>query len=219
MAPPAKSVRVVFGGSLNGGEVWSTGFWTVDHEATFNQDTAQALALYYDGLASGSGSTGAMSRTLENIMTTSSNWQTTKTYLYTGGSNTAAFAGEYVKPTPIAGSQSSHMPNQVCLVATLRSGLPGRRNRGRMYLPAGGGSLDTASGEFGSALIQTIATDWAALFTEINQGQDATAAIVSNAGSTSTPIHQVTVDSRCDIQRRRANKQAISYTVTGQVSQ
>jgi hypothetical protein len=88
-----------------------------------------------------------------------------------------------------------------------------------MYMPAGGGVLEASTSEISANDCQTLATDWAAMFTEINQAGDATAAVVSNVGSSSTAIHQVSVDSRCDIQRRRANSQAISHTANGQVSQ
>lgn len=218
VSPPPKSVRFVFSGSLSGGEIWSSGFWMHDLETAFNQDTAQALALLIDGLASASSDSGAMTNTMGQQFSITGTWQSTSAYLYNGGSTQAAYVGRYESPTTRAGSQQQKMPNQVCSVVTLRSGLPGRRYRGRMYLPAQGLTLDQA-GELPHAQVDELALTWSRLFTEINQSGDGVVSIVSGTGSVATPVSQVTVDNRPDIQRRRANSQAITYRASGQVVQ
>jgi hypothetical protein len=102
-------------------------------------------------------------------------------------------------------------PLQVCMVATLITGAAGRRNRGRMYLPANG--IGFGSHEFPNARVDAVCQALAAWLDALNT-LDGSAVVVSQAGTSKRAITQVRVDSKPDIQRRRANAQVASHTHT-----
>lgn len=200
MPRPANVAHVVLEGHLNGGEEFQTGFW-LDKSPTSNAnaaDIAQAVAtlLQDDALTQ-----------LKGILFTGSGYDRVRVYGYpTGGTAPAAYQGE----APITGGAgtggSGNGINQACLVCSLRTGIPGRRFRGRMYLPANG--IVAAGGLTDPTATLAIATAMAHFLGDVTGSVpiNANVAVVSTVGSETTPVASVIVDDRIDIQRRRADR-------------
>jgi hypothetical protein len=97
-----------------------------------------------------------------------------------------------------------------CLVVGMRTDLPTRAGRGRMYLPSPSASHYTAAGRFVAAdmaaLADQFSTSLAILF---NNGLQAV--IAHRSSKTTTPITRVTVGDIAGIQRRRSNKDTVNY--------
>lgn len=216
MAIPAGATRIVFSGDMPNGEIWSTGFW-MQGDAPTSAAEANALALLaYDEFSATDGS-GGMYATLVNLMNAATSWNQVNVYVYPTGGPTATFVGQYILPTVALGSATAHNPNQVALVITLRTGLSGRSHRGRMYLPATGVPM-AADGQVSQATIDAVVNAWAAAFSDWNGASEGKIVVVSTKLTASTPVSVVSADSRADIQRSRANSEAIlrtySYAVT-----
>ena len=132
-------------------------------------------------------------------------------YCYpTGGTSAAAVA-----TAPITGkagtSTASGAPLQTSMVLTLRTGQAGRSFRGRIYLPARGGMASGATGYLasGTGPVVTPVINWLhqiAILTPFPGGVGARAGVASTRRGVFTPLSQITVDLKPDIQRRRANK-------------
>jgi hypothetical protein len=103
---------------------------------------------------------------------------------------------------------SSALPPEVALTVSLRTGLPGRRMRGRLYL---GGFTTSALGDTGiatTAVQQQVAQALQRFGTDMKM-QTATSVdtlnwvVLSRAATATTAITQVRVGSLFDVQRRR----------------
>lgn len=216
MGIPAGVVRIVLGGTAPGGEIWETGFWMTNTGVT-DEATANALALIIYGTLSSADDSGAMRITVETFFTALSSWDYVRVYAYPNGGPVATAIGYKAVPQPLTGSGSHYLPNQVAVVLTTRTQLAGRRHRGRMYLPCFSSTL-TAAGQLDPTILGAVCTAWATAFSDINHGTTGQVVVVSTAGSTSTQISLLTMDTRCDIQRKRADRQVISGRVQHDVT-
>ena len=121
--------------------------------------------------------------------------------------------------SPVFGLNAVRVPTEVCIAVSLRTDLPGRRRRGRVYLPAlahpvGGDGLLGGGGAAG------IAAPFGAWLDTIRQTLvDTTGAVqllpvvASTAGNVLTEVTTVAVGSVFDVQRRRGNQQREIYAV------
>lgn len=101
------------------------------------------------------------------------------------------------------------LPPRVAMVTGLRTDLPTRSGRGRMYWPAPTDSYLSTTGLLLSTTASAVATDWATAL-----GTMATTSppvILHRASMDTTPVTSVTVGVVLDTQRRRTNKVAPSY--------
>lgn len=114
---------------------------------------------------------------------------------------------------PVVGTGSVVLPSFVSCVTTLRTATPGRRGRGRNYLPTN--AMQATNGhQFTSANCTTLANAHAALLTALNalnltgQGIGTHQQVVCSSSNVGTnyPITRVTVDSLPDTQHRREDK-------------
>jgi hypothetical protein len=85
-----------------------------------------------------------------------------------------------------------------------------------MYLPATAAVLDNDH-EFTSTDISAVAAGWATFFTDVAASDAGTPVVVSRIGTSAQAISSVTMDSRPDIQRRRANSQGPITRANGDV--
>lgn len=207
MPRPAGVSRYTFYGSLPGGEIFNTSHWM---DAVYDSDGAAA-----DGLTAVAGYWNTdMSAAVKAIMTSGAAYLGCTLYEYVeGGSAPATRVTEFAYATPIVGTASGNGINQVSLVATLLTGFSGRRNRGRMFLPAQGLPCTNGLANL-NATIDNVANALATYFDDINgsvnvQGQ---AVVVSVAGTATRPITVVRTDNKPDIQRRRADQLAPTHT-------
>lgn len=101
-------------------------------------------------------------------------------------------------------------PPRVCVVIGLRTALPTRAGRGRMYWPAPDTSHFTLQGTLVSADATTIATGIAAALTAFKA--TATPVVYHRGPKTSDAVTSVTVGILAGTQRRRTNKDAQAYS-------
>lgn len=214
---PAGVVHVILHGTAPGGEIWETGFWMSNTGVT-DASLANALANIIAGTLSASDDSGAMLALANLAWSAYTTWTSVRVYGYTGGSNKAAFVGEYTLTTPINGSGNPTVPNQVCVVLTLRTDLAGRSHRGRMYLPLS--KFDASpSAQLTAGFCASVAGYWATAFGDINKSDTGRIVVVSSLLGAYTPVTVVSMDTRLDIQRSRAKQQAIVSSQSEVVAQ
>lgn len=216
MGAPAGAVRVVFHGTAPGGEIWETGFWMMN-TGVVSQANADALAFTLVAEFNATDDSGAMRITMQQIGGATYSWTTIRVYAYPDGGTKAAFIGESVLATPVAGLHSTVLPNQCALVLTLLTGAAGRSQRGRMYLPCNALNLQT-SGQAAPTDISPIAAAWAKAFTDINASTTGKIVVVSQKLVAARNVTSVRADTKIDIQRRRANKQQAVATFSDPVA-
>ena len=97
-----------------------------------------------------------------------------------------------------------------CMVVGLRSESPTRAGRGRMYLPSPSGAHYNAAGRFIVAQCENVATDFAAGLRILRDTVDP---VIAHASSrTTTIVTRVTVGDIPGEQRRRVNKDSVTYS-------
>lgn len=193
-------VKYVLGGSLQGVEQWSVS-WHSGGEVG-NQTTLDAMAAAITTYITGSASslTG-----YKSLMGSDSTFDYIKLYDYPDGATHADLISEGIFHVT-GGVPSTTHPLQVCAVATLHTAIPTRRTRGRMYWPAVGATLGQSRGtQMNASDCDKIAAFTKALFA--TQGADIFPSVYSRVGQSLERVTGISVDSRCDVQRSRANKQ------------
>lgn len=131
--------------------------------------------------------------------------------------NLAASSTLLTLKTPILGSNNSTMaPPQLSVATSFRTGVPGRRGRGRMYLPALHNGLTTADGTVGSSTRTTLANAGRALLNAVQSialGVEYRIVVTSAKNPRYVLPQQVRVGDQFDVQRRRRNAVRETYTV------
>lgn len=205
MSIPADVYKVAFGGTLPGGEVWESGFWVHGALPTSNSEANTTAELWYAQLTASDGSGGVYGTAAvvwgDDVVMTY-----VKIYAYPTGGTTAAFIGEY-SGTPKAGSGTTTVPNQICLVVSLRTANAGRQYRGRMYLPASK-LAGISNGNVPTSDATAMATAWGTCFSDWNaSGDNGQVVVVSRVGAGHYDVVDVVrVDTIPDTQRKRSNK-------------
>ena len=201
MAIPGGVVRFVFSASNVGGEKINTGFWVFLNTTAPTQSDLDTLCTDAANLWN------TFSAAIQSFLYTGVSWQNVNAYYYDGTSNNAALQSIHAL-TANAGTLSTNgSPIDTCLVISLRTGLPGRNRRGRMYIPFHTPVL-AATGNTSSTNSATIAVAAGNLLNGWSGGHVGYAAVVSRTGTDNRPITQVQVDTKPDVQRRRENKLA-----------
>jgi hypothetical protein len=207
MAALTEHVRVVVKGTAPDGEIFNFGFWggppaPVASQGDLQDMVGELVNTFVDGPLP----------YLRSMVDSGFVYTGLSAYYYATGSQTAAtFSAEGVIATTDGTGTSTQPPKplQTCLVASLRTQLPGRANRGRAYVPAGNVLMtaehqadDTVTVNLSNAL-----ADWLSMW-QTDGSINMIAVAVSKVHQTAYALTAVQVDSRCDVQRRRANKQA-----------
>nr|CRY97381.1 hypothetical protein [uncultured prokaryote] len=194
--------HIVLSGNSGTSEVWATGFDLAGDPG--NQATLDAMVAAVAALVTTSGTYHAA---LAGLMGTTSGCTAVTGYAYADATSPAELVSEL--PVTCVGTSTTYSPYQTCIVASLRTAVPSRRTRGRMYMPANGvktnvtGLVDTTAADNISALVKGLLTA---------NGPDIKPVVISRAGMYGTEITAVSVDVKPDVQRRRANKLASTYT-------
>lgn len=209
MPIPTQSARVALIGSRTDGEIFETGFWlngVIADNAEANAAAAVIAAAF---------TTAGVDDAVAPLIDNTTHYDEVRVYGYpTGGPSSPAIGSAALAVTGTG--SSSGLPLQTCAVLTLRTGFAGRSFRGRMYLPALGTTLATGH-LLNTGQVTACCNAFADLFTLLNT----TAGIVSVVSQTlgvKTPVTEVTVDNRPDIQRRRANQQPSVTVATATVT-
>jgi hypothetical protein len=207
---PAGVMRVVMSGQLPGGELWNTGYW-IDHAPVDNAD-ANAKANTLWGIWTDNTAGKPWNELRQHWFHNAVGFERLTVYGYSDTSGHASHIG--VKTGTLVGSSLGHSPDQMAVVASLRTEFAGARRRGRMYFPALGHDIGTAS-QFDGGQTSALCTAIAGAFAASNTAIGFPAVVISFLTGDLNEITQVKIDQRPDIQRRRANRQArgTSYTV------
>jgi hypothetical protein len=215
---PAGLTRIVISGTAYGGEIWETGFW-MNTGPIANESALNSLVVAVAALMGSEATSGGITSVLQAQASSTTIWSSVRGYYYNGIVDTATFVAEYVLATPRAGNGAGNVqPNQLCLVASLRTGFSGRRNRGRMYLPATSPNYVSGAPQISLAGVTATANSIAQAFSAINASVYGKVVVFSQAAESAREVATVIVNSKLDIQRRRANKEAILNSFSSAVT-
>jgi len=201
MAIPADCYRVVIVGHATGNEIFQFG-WFVKGTAPTSDADANTVAGQWAAIWA------ANQANIKPLVLADSGFDSVKVYSYPAGGPAAAHVG--IAPiTGGVGTGATAQPLQSAMVITLGTGLSGRRNRGRIYLPANGLALATTH-NFNNGDTLQVMNAIKAMFVAYNtpNAPNSAVVVVSSVGSTSNKVSQLSVDERTDTQRRRANRAA-----------
>lgn len=211
MAAVPLSIRVVLSGTLYGGEVFAHGFSFDGTAINGNSVKEDAFA----GASLGYLTSALLTATHRAYYNTTTTWTKQRCYFYSGSGvltrtteDAISFAG-----TAAAGC----LPTQLAVVASLRTGIAGRANRGRTYLPnpatpaIASGVVPQLSATATAAIANAVRNYVSGLGHDVNGGP---AVVASLSQGAMIPISNVTVDSRIDVQRSRAQKIVATTTST-----
>lgn len=204
---PSGYSRNVVKGTLPGSEIFEISFWT--DEAPADQGATQTQA---DNFAGEWSTAMANTGSPKGFLPVGGSFDELTVYSYLDNTGKASHIGQ----TAIAGGAGTTaqiMPDQCALVATLQTGFAGRRNRGRMYFPYL--AVGLSGGQVPSSNVDNFATWLSNLITALNShlgGQHV--CVLSQVAGTSHSVSAIKVDSKVDIQRRRADKVVPTHTST-----
>lgn len=203
-------LRSVISGVIIAGQSWSVGLnHTSSNEAPSDADMASLANGIYDSfvarVASASYNLAARLPTVGDVAKCTLYW-------YAGDSGPAGKVGVSTHAA-VPGTQTGSIhPPQCALVASLLSGLPGRNNRGRVYLPyttgAPGTDLQASAAE--TTNLATSIANWIGDIDTLAFGADL-AAVVTSPRVAAPTVVTVHADSVIDTQRRRRDKLAASH--------
>ncbi len=198
--------KIVIRGTLPQGEQFNTGLWTAG-----NMPTSAAQANTFAATIASLVSTHIVP-TWQPFLSTLAAFTDVKTYHYPNGGPSAGFLGTATIAGGAGTSATAYLPLQLAWVATLRTGFPGRRFRGRMYMPITNHAL--TNWQFTQADVDSLTTAVRNFINGINtNGTVGLSSIVSQVGTGATAsITRVDGDSRLDVQRRRANRETVLFS-------
>lgn len=211
--------RFTIGGQLIANQRWSIGFSIVQSGAVQTPTAVEmgtfAQQVYADWISAAWSTTTSGAQALAAIAGSASTVDQCRAYFY-GGQQTAIVVGSS-SGAAVPGTTTRTQPGQVAIVASLLTGLAGRANRGRVYLPNGTVSTG-ADGNLATATLQGIANSIANFLSLVRTrslGGSTVIPVVAGATTIGGPaITTVRVDSVADTQRRRRDQIAPTVTRT-----
>lgn len=213
MARPASMVRFVLAGTLPNGEIWQTGFWAKPSQvvvtlALLNEWTAAVLSNWTNG---------PWATLLNATIPPTGSFAQVRGYYYPEPDDPALYQSAAAAGFVGTGAEGNSLPLQSALCLTLRTGLAGRRNNGRMFWPLLNENLE--SHQLTQARTQAIADAVADFFTNVrNLAGFPIPAVMSSVGVGSwNPISAVEVDSEPDVIRSRSNRAVELHTSSSAV--
>lgn len=134
-------------------------------------------------------------------------------YQYVYPSNRAQFQAQAALTATTGTLASNAAPIDTALVVSLRTAVPGRRTRGRMYVPCHA-PITTTDGCFSSTVSTAIGTAVKTMLSSVFSGTTLAPVVVSRTGGTYETITGCVTDNKPDVQRRRENRLAASNVQT-----
>jgi hypothetical protein len=124
---------------------------------------------------------------------------------------------EAPRGSPVAGSGGATHPNQLAVVASLRSGFPGGQGRGRLYFPATGTSLVPSTARIATSSVSGFVAAVKTLLSGIETAITTTAGptdlvIWSRTGTAFHAVTGIRAGDVPDVQRRRRDALAEVYS-------
>ena len=207
--------RSTFYGHLPGGEIFNWSLWANEAPADQGATQAQATAFATE-FQSLTDTPGAADLPLTKLIGSDAGYDGVRVYSYNSAGGRAQFVADAAITRPGSSSASATLPNQCSVVCTLKTAVAGRRSTGRIYVPVTKYGL-ASGGQFDSSTPAAIANFISHLITRLNS-HIATQhiGVLSQTAGTFQSANAVKVDSKVDIQRRRANHQGaqVSATIT-----
>lgn len=203
--PSGALIKVTLNGAI-GADVWSTGFWTTVIAPV--TPTGAALNTWAESVRALFASTvwTASVGGLNGQNTSAVSFANAKAYWYLDG---ALVQQGVSSGSALVGTSTTAHPAYTACACTLQTGLAGRSNRGRMYLPATGTTITAATLQFAAAAAQN-STNLATFLSAVNGtaigGSTPVVAVVSQAHLATHKVTAVRADSIPDTQRGRQNK-------------
>lgn len=205
---PAGVGRIVISGHMRGGDAFSFGWWGEGANFATNAGCKTICEGVHANLLH-----QPVADVLNPMCSTATGYDMISVYGYPdGGPTSGAMAEESI--SDYGGSSNISNPNQLCVVASLLTGQPGRRHRGRMYLPADGQAL--FGGQMNQASCANIAEAIVGLIAP-GAGSGPGPIVLSQVAGTHLNVTSVRVDSRIDIQRRRAAQETINFSASANI--
>lgn len=207
-------IKAVFGGAVGGGDTWSVGLNIgVGLPAANGGATPTEMNTVASDLL---GFFNTFWTTYKTWCRSGTSLSSCKTYLYgTGGLLTSQGTATQAA---VVGTGTVPHPSYVATVVTLQTDTPGRRGRGRIYLPATGRSCDASTGQsdtspsaFGAAL-KIALNAMAKNYTLSGTTYLGVPVVWSEAASDYHPIVAIRSDTILETQRGRQD-QSVATTV------
>jgi len=210
MPRPTNTARVVVAGLYPSGEEFNWGFWLSGAPAS-NADAGAAALVVRDYIQ------GLGGDPLRAYLAPDCSYDKVTVYGYGSGIGPADFQGEAVFTERDGISAGASLPLQCAVVVSLRTGRPGRRGRGRMYVPVTASTLTDHQLAAGNAASLSAAIG--GFFTNLNDSTliPGSVCVLSQVDVEAHLVTSVIVDSRVDIQRRRADSQMATQTASALV--
>lgn len=197
----APALKVSHIGTRTGGEQWVTGHWCAAPAGVAQAD----LDAWTDSVAS---AWATLLTTLTTSGSTDTRYTDTKVSYYAAGSTSAVLQSDNAAHAQSMTGTTKH-PYQVAVVASLRTAIPTRKTRGRMYLPLDAMAMGSA-GQYNSTQVNNVGAAMKAYLDAVRAltivGSATHPVVASHVSGLQTEISTVIVDSIPDIQRRRADK-------------
>lgn len=209
-AKPYPFIRFRAGGQIGTGNSWSIGL-AVQSAAT-SIDTA-ALTAWLDGIAPDVAASFATEANAWGSDTCNdTHLAVLDAYAYNAGSAASHAQGVHNYTTPIAGVSSTKTASMIAMCCTLLTGTPGRKNQGRIYVPADGAAFPNH--RFNSVDVTSVTKGVVSLIDHLN-GSTLSGDAVSVGVATMTAFRAVTsvrTDDNPDTQRPRAGAKTFTYS-------
>lgn len=205
MAIPSGLVKITLHGTLVGGEIWETGFWIAGAAGLTAGDMNQLARDVDTAVSKSTAPAGGIFTIAGHFWSGATAYTGVKAYAYSGGAQASAI-GAFDRVAPLTGVGATKAPDQVAIVLTLRTNLAGRSHRGRMYLPCTGPSYE-ADGQLAKSETDLVTTAWSSTFSALAVPAGRRVVVLSKVLGSTQDVSAVTMDTRMDIQRRRANRQ------------
>lgn len=206
MPIPSGYSRNVIYGHLAGGEIFNMSLWV--NEAPSDQGAAQSQATALANKFAASCTTPPTGIAPTSLMGSDSGYDGVRVYSYTDTSGKAKYIADASVGKNGTATAANYLPDQCALVVRLNTAVAGRSATGRIYVPLtrynvqAGGQLDVSQTGPIAAWWAQLLHDWNTLCSPGHVG------VLSQKNGTYQSATSVVVDSRVDIQRRRANRQA-----------
>lgn len=213
MGIPAGVQRLTFTGHGSDGEIWTNSHWwrssvIGDLGPTTNAQAAAMLTAILTNAKATTYRTFLMGK-----MPATCGIDKATLYCYPAGGPTSPAISEQAWVAVGTNGVGPLIP-QACQVASLRTGQSGRSYRGRVYLPvqssvlSGGHQYAAADCTAVANAVAAFLSGWG-LLAITPAGNGIFASVISSTLGAANSISQVIVDSRPDVQRRRANRATI----------
>lgn len=206
MPIPAGVSRISILGTFGSGDIFDASLWYQGLTIASDADAA-ARAAAFAGLLT----TAPTKADMSFCLGPNDNVTAVKIYHYATGGSAATYIGT-AGVSGMPGTGLGEQGLQACVVMTFLTALSGRKYKGRIYWPATG--LTYTGNNYHSSDLTSLVTGFTTLLNAYTAAETgSTPVVVSATGSVATPVVQIRTDSKTDIQRRRANKQAPITTV------